>query len=100
MAIVPSDELGLVVLIEEPVFQEESLGLALDVSDKLSSFLEDQLDEVEAENVLGVAHLRSCDCAHLHLGAQVDRLVDQGLFGVGVVLRNRILHLVRELTRG
>ena len=48
MAVIPADELCLVVLIEASELQVETLGLPLYMLYKFPSFLEDKLYEIKA----------------------------------------------------
>lgn len=70
--LVSSDELRLVVLVEQSEFQEESLRLTLYMLDKVLSTLQDQLDEIEAENVLGSLHLLLTERAHPDLCVEAN----------------------------
>jgi hypothetical protein len=69
---VSSDELCLVVLVEQSEFQEESLRLTLNVLDKVLSTLQEQLDEIEAENVLGSLHLLLTERTHPDLCGEAN----------------------------
>jgi hypothetical protein len=72
LPVIASNELGLVVLVEKSEFEEESLGLALHMFDEVSSLLENELNEVQSKNELGVSDLGSCDSTQVDLSVQVN----------------------------
>ena len=70
MAVIPADELCLVVLIEASELQVETLGLPLYMLYKFPSFLEDQLYEIKAKDYFRVLNLGFCNGSKIYLGVK------------------------------
>ena len=86
MCCISSNELGLEILAKDAEFEIESLQLSLNLLHQCESIFQDELNKIEAQNILFLLDGRLRDGSKPDRAIQIDGLINQSCLLVGLYI--------------